>query len=293
MLPRLEPARIFILTSLAMIAFAANSLFCRLALRRGTIDAATFSSIRIIAGAIALWLIVTVRKSTANKSGSWRSAAALFAYVAAFSFAYNSLTAGTGALLLFAAVQSTMVIWGLIKGERLSVRQWFGFLLASAGLVWLVLPGLTAPPVVGSMLMLSAGVAWGVYSLRGKLEKDPIGATTGNFLRAVPMTLVLSASCLPLFRIDQTGVAYAVLSGAITSGVGYVIWYGALTGLTATSAATVQLSAPVLATIGGIIFLHEGLTMRLIVASIAVLGGIALVVIKSRRPGRDASSTDR
>ena len=282
----MKPARVFALTSLAMIAFASNSLLCRLALRRGTIDAATFSSIRIIAGAIALWVILLLRRSNPTRSGSWESAAALFGYVAAFSFAYNSLTAATGALLLFAAVQSTMIIWGLIKGERLTVRQWFGFALASAGLVWLVLPGLSAPPVVGSVLMLGAGIAWGIYSLRGKMEKDPISATAGNFLRATPLTVLLSVICIPWFRIDHTGVTYAVVSGAITSGVGYVIWYAALTGLTATSAATVQLSAPVLATIGGILFLHEPLTARFVIASLAVLGGIALVVIKNARPAQ-------
>jgi drug/metabolite transporter (DMT)-like permease len=251
-----------------------------------TIDAATFSSIRIVSGAIALWLILTIRRPGTPRSGSWRSAAALFTYVAAFSFAYNTLTAGTGALLLFAAVQSTMIIWGMLKGERFSFFQWMGFGVASAGLVLLVLPGLSAPPLIGSILMLSAGIAWGVYSLRGKGAADPIAATTGNFLRAVPMTFVLTLACIRWFSADLPGVTYAIISGAITSGVGYVIWYAALAGLTATAAATVQLSAPVLATIGGILFLGESLTMRFVFAATAVLGGIGLVVTTSTTAAR-------
>ena len=273
-------ARIFILTSLAMVAFAANSLFCRLALRRLTIDAATFSSIRIISGAVALGLILTIRRSTTRDTGRWLSAAALFAYVAAFSFAYNTLSASTGALLLFAAVQSTMIIWGLSKGERLHFQQWTGLMLAFAGLVFLMLPGLSMPPLAGSVLMLGAGVAWGVYSLRGTKSRDPVGSTAGNFIRAVPMTVLLSLACLHLTHADAVGVTYAIISGAITSGLGYVIWYAAITGLTATAAATVQLSAPVLAAIGGILFLNEALTIRFVVASLAVLGGIALVVVR-------------
>ena len=298
----MKPGRILILTSVAMIAFAANSLLCRLALRRLTIDAASFSSIRIISGAAALCLILAIRNSNSRNSpgqsqrfpskdsGSWYSALALFAYVVAFSFAYNSLSAGTGALLLFAAVQSTMIIWGLLKGERLNVRQWSGVVIASAGLVLLLLPGLAAPPVVGALLMCAAGVAWGVYSLRGKTEKHPARSTAGNFLRAVPMTALLSIVCLSWARIDSVGATYAIISGALTSGVGYIIWYAALTGLTATSAATVQLSAPVLAAIGGILFLNESLTLRFVIASIAVLGGIALVVVSRPCPTRSADA---
>ena len=254
-----------------------------LALRRATIDAATFSSIRIVSGALALWLIMRIRNSEATDSGSWMSATALFGYVAAFTFAYNSLSAGTGALLLFAAVQSTMIIWGLTKGERLNFRQWSGFAIASAGLVLLVLPGLSAPPVAGSLLMLAAGIAWGVYSLRGKTEKHPVNSTAGNFFRAVPMTLLLTLACLPWARADLSGILYAIVSGAITSGIGYVIWYAALSGLKATSAATVQLSVPVLAATGGILLLAEPITPRYVLASFAVLGGIFLVVIEKPR----------
>jgi len=270
--------RVFILTLLAMIAFAGNSLLCRLALKRTTIDAASFTFIRILSGAIALWLIVIIRKTTSQKAGNWASALALFVYAAAFSFAYLSLSAGTGALLLFGAVQATMIIWGLCQGEGLRTRQWLGLALAVAGLVALLSPGLSAPPINGALLMLCAGIAWGFYSLRGKGTGDPVTTTAGNFLRAVAFASVLSMALLPWIKLDRAGVGYAILSGAIASAVGYVIWYSALPGLKAASAATVQLSVPVLAATGGISFLGESITLRFLLASMAVLGGIALVV---------------
>ena len=215
--------------------------------------------------------------------GNWPSALALFAYAAAFSFAYNSLSAGTGALLLFGAVQATMILWGVGKGERLHARQLVGLALALSGLIVLLFPGLSAPPVSGAILMLGAGVAWGIYSLRGKAVGDPASATAGNFLRAVPFALILSIIMLPWTRLDSAGIGYAVLSGAIASGLGYVIWYTALPGLKAASAATVQLSVPVLTATGGIMLLGESLTPRFLIASIAVLSGIALVVIQKHR----------
>jgi drug/metabolite transporter (DMT)-like permease len=277
------PTRVFILTLVAMTAFAGNSLLCRLALKQTSIDAATFTFIRIISGAIALWFIVKMRKGSRDQAGSWISALALFAYAAAFSFAYISLSAGTGALLLFGAVQATMIFWGLRKGERLRVRQCVGLAFASAGLVALLFPGLSAPPAGGSILMLSAGMAWGIYSLRGKAAGDPASATAGNFLRAVPLAAGLSIALLPLAKLDRAGIGYAILSGAIASGVGYAIWYTALPSLKAATAATVQLSVPVLAAVGGIIFLGESITLRFLFASVAVLGGIALVVTENRR----------
>jgi drug/metabolite transporter (DMT)-like permease len=273
--------RVFILTLLAMIAFAGNSLICRLALTQTAIDAASFTFVRILSGAVALWLVVMMRKGTRRKAGSWASALALFAYAAAFSFAYLSLSAGTGALLLFGAVQATMILWGLRTGERLRTRQWLGLALAVGGLVALLFPGLSAPPINGALLMICAGIAWGIYSLRGKGAGDPTTATAGNFLRAVLFAAVLSIALLPWAQLDRAGVGYAILSGAITSGVGYVIWYRALPGLKAASAATVQLSVPVLAAAGGILFLGEAITLRFLLASIAVLGGIALVVIEN------------
>jgi len=276
----------FSLTLLAMIAFAGNSLLCRLALKSTGIDAASFTSIRIVSGALVLWLIVRLRGHTSHIhvgrlwGGSWPSALALFAYAACFSFAYVNLPAATGALLLFGAVQATMIGYGLWTGERLRLRQSVGLLCASGGLVGLMLPGISAPPLLSSLLMLSAGIAWGVYSLRGKGIVDPTGATTGNFLRAVPITMALSAIALPWMSLDRNGVCYAIASGALTSGVGYAIWYTALRGLKATSAAVVQLSVPVFAALGGIVFLGESISARLLVASVAILGGIALFIIE-------------
>ena len=297
----MTPTRLFILTSLAMIAFAGNSLLCRLALKQTGIDAASFTFIRIVSGAGALWLIFNVRKTFAPadrfsnsslitahfslpRSGNWPSALVLFTYAAAFSFAYVSLSAGTGALLLFGAVQATMIFWGLRRGERLRALQLFGLVLASGGLVALLFPGLSAPPLGGSILMLGAGVAWGIYSLRGKAVSDPVTATAGNFLRAVLFAALLSITLFPWGNLDRAGIGYAILSGALASGMGYVIWYAALPSLKAASAATVQLSVPVLAAAGGILLLGEPLTLRFVVASIAVLGGIALVVIGPRQP---------
>ena len=261
-----------------MIAFASNSLLCRLALKQTAIDPATFTFVRIFSGAIALWLVTKMRRISSDNSGNWASALALFAYAAAFSFAYVSLSAGTGALLLFGAVQAMMILWGFHKGERLDLIQIFGLGVALAGLVVLVSPGLSAPSLIGSILMLGAGAAWGVYSLRGKVAGDAIAVTTGNFLRAVLFAVVVSLTLISRAHISLAGIAYAIISGAITSGLGYVIWYTALSGLRATSAAVVQLSVPVLAAAGGILLLGEPVTLRYIFASIAVLGGIALVI---------------
>lgn len=271
----------FLLTLLAMIAFASNSLLCRLALKNTGIDAASFTSIRIVSGALVLWLIVRLRGGVRGVAGSWPSALALFAYAACFSFAYISLPAATGALLLFGAVQATMIGYGLWTGERLEVRQTAGLICASGGLVGLMLPNVSAPPLLASLLMLGAGCAWGIYSLRGKGVADPTGATMGNFLRAVPIAIALSAMALPWASLDRGGVCYAIASGALTSGVGYAIWYTALRGLKATSAAAVQLSVPVFAAIGGIVFLGESISLRLLIASAAILGGIALVIVET------------
>jgi drug/metabolite transporter (DMT)-like permease len=212
-------------------------------------------------------------------ASNWISAVALFAYAAGFSFAYTSLSAGTGALLLFGAVQATMILWGLHKGERLNTIQIVGFIFAVTGLVALVFPGFSAPPLAGSILMLGAGVAWGIYSLRGKGEPNPASVTTGNFVRTVPFAAALSIIFVSWTHVNPAGVTYAIVSGSLTSGLGYVIWYSALPGLKAASAATVQLSVPVLAATGGILLLGEPITVRYMLASVAVLGGIALVVV--------------
>jgi drug/metabolite transporter (DMT)-like permease len=274
--------RVFVLTTLAMIAFAGNSLLCRFALRQTAIDAASFTLIRIVSGAVCLWIIVQLRRCPSRNAGSWPSALALFGYAALFSFAYLQLTAGTGALLLFGAVQATMIAWALRTGERLRPLQIAGLALAIAGLITLVFPGLSAPPLGAAVLMLGAGIAWGVYSLRGKGGGDPLSATAGNFLRAAPMAALLSVVMLRSHNFDLAGTGYAIASGALASGVGYAIWYTALPALKASGAATVQLSVPVLAATGGIIFLGEQITLRFLLASIAVLGGIALVIIERR-----------
>lgn len=276
-------ARLFVLIALTLIAFAGNSLLCRVALKSTHIDAASFTTVRIVSGALALWLIVRARDGARPIAGSWRSALTLFAYAATFSFAYISLPASTGALLLFGAVQATMIGYGLQRGERLSRIQTLGLALAFGGLVGLLLPGLSAPPLKGSALMLAAGVAWGAYSLRGRSGGDPLRATAGNFLRTVPFVIAMSIAALQSLSLDRAGIGYAVASGALTSGVGYAIWYTALPGLKATHAATVQLSVPVIAAVGGIVFLGEHLTLRLLAAAIAILGGIALVVLERQR----------
>ncbi len=268
------------LTALAMLAFAANSLLCRLALRQTGIDPGSFTTIRLVSGALVLWLIVARGGNGRPMAGSWASALALFAYAAGFSYAYVDLSAGTGALLLFGAVQATMISYGLWSGERLAVRQAAGLACALAGLAGLLLPGLSAPPAGAAVLMLGAGVAWGVYSLRARGAGDPTRATAGNFVRAAPLALVLGLASLRWASPDLAGTAYAVASGAIASGLGYAIWYTALGGLNATRAASVQLSVPVIAALGGILLLSEPLSQRLALASVAILGGIALVIYR-------------
>lgn len=275
--------RLALLVVLAMVAFAANSLLCRLALRGGTIDAASFTTIRIVSGAVVLWAIARVRDGTMTSAGSWGSGAALFAYAAAFSFAYIELSAGVGALLLFCAVQVTMIGWGLWSGERIAARQAAGLALAIGGLVGLMWPGLSAPPPGSSALMIAAGVAWGIYSLRGKRSGDPTIATAGNFMRAVPFAVILSLATVGGAATDTAGVLYAVASGALASGLGYAIWYTALPGLTSTKAATVQLSVPVIAAAAAVVLLDEAITLRLVASSAAILGGIALVVLAKRQ----------
>jgi drug/metabolite transporter (DMT)-like permease len=270
--------RMMVLTTLAMLAFAGNSLLCRIALRETTIDPASFTLIRLISGALMLALIVRISRRRREARGDNRSALALFVYAAAFSFAYVSLSAATGALLLFGAVQATMIGAGLMRGERMGLLQALGLLLALAGLVGLLLPGLTAPPLAGSLLMLLAGIAWGVYSLRGRGGGDPLQVTTGNFMRAVPIAVLLGVLMLGRLSFDRAGVGLAIISGALTSGIGYALWYAVLPAMKAAHAATVQLSVPVIAAVGGIALLGEAASLRLLLASIAILGGIVLVI---------------
>ena len=286
--------RLVILVSTAMLAFAGNSLLCRMALKHTVIDAASFTAVRLLSGACMLWLVVWLTRSGVSVErkgkplpGSWLSACALFVYAAAFSFAYVSMSAATGALLLFGSVQATMIGYGVWRGERLRTLQWAGIALALAGLVTLLLPGLAAPSPLASLSMISAGAAWGVYSLRGKSAPNPglhnpTEVTAGNFLRTVPMALglalVMGLLMADGLRLDPAGMAYAVVSGALASGLGYAIWYQALPALKATHAATVQLSVPVIAALGGVLLIGEALTGPLVLASVTILGGIALVI---------------
>jgi drug/metabolite transporter (DMT)-like permease len=268
------------LTVMALIAFASNSVLCRLGLGGSAIDPASYTAARLITGAITLWIIAAFLrdKSSANSGGSWISAATLFLYAVTFSFAYISLSAGTGALILFAAVQITMIAVGLYTGERPEISEWLGLFIAIAGLIYLVSPGMTAPSTVGSVLMATAGIAWGIYSLRGRAASDPIGATADNFLRTVPLAVAVVLLWLPALTITPMGFLWAALSGSITSGIGYVIWYAALRGLTATRAATVQLAVPVLAGLGGVVVLSEAISLRLVISAVVILGGVGLAV---------------
>jgi drug/metabolite transporter (DMT)-like permease len=280
--------RALLLTALAMTAFALNSVLCRLALRPGSIDAASFTTIRFVSGALVLGAIALMRRPRPRLRdlGSVRAALALFLYAITFSYAYLSLAAGTGALILFGTVQVTMITSGLWSGERPRPLQWVGVACALAGLVYLVFPGVAAPSLSGAVFMTIAGIAWGVYSLYGRSSKDPTLSNAGNFLFTVPLVLLASAVTFPSAHAEPRGVLYAAISGAITSGLGYVIWYAALTHLTALRAATVQLSVPVIAAVLGVVFLEESASLRLIAAGIAILGGIAMALgLRSKRRG--------
>ena len=278
--------RTAILTLTAMLAFAGNSLLCRLALKDGQIDAASFTAIRLVSGAAVLALLMGMRGASPLAAGSWRSAVALYVYAAGFSFAYLGLSAATGALLLFGAVQATMIGYGLWRGERFNGWQMMGLTLASVGLLMLLLPGFVAPSLSHGLLMASAGIAWGVYSLRARGSGDPTAATAGNFVRAAVLAAVTGLAMLPWSTFTWPGMTYALASGALTSGLGYVIWYRALQGLAATTAASVQLSVPVLATLGGVLLLSEPLTPQLLYASAALLGGLAMVIFAGRSAKR-------
>ena len=280
--------RVAIATVAALLAFAANSILCRLALSSGSIDAATFTIVRVSSGAIVLLIVAAAaRERGAARSGTWISAAALVAYALAFSLAYVQLGAAIGALLLFGAVQLTIIVVALYAGEMARWREWAGLATAAGGFVYLVLPGLTSPPLTGSILMTAAGVAWGIYTIRGRGIPNPLPTTTGNFVRGVP--LVGAAGALAALAApgpitgSAAGVLLAVASGGLTSALGYVIWYHALRGLTAIRAAIVQLAVPVLTAVAGVALLGEPITMRLLVAGTLILGGIAVAVLVPRR----------
>lgn len=279
------PLRIAALTVLALVAFAANSVLGRMALGPGTIDPASYATIRLGSGALALWFIVTFvpGQNGSGARGDWMSAAMLFLYAITFSFAYLSVDTGVGALILFGAVQATMILAGVCGGERPHLLQWLGLVIALGGLAYLVSPGMTAPSPVGAALMAIAGIGWGVYSLRGRGPGDPIPITAGNFIRTVPLSVAVSFAMLADMHVSPTGTALAILSGAVSSGMGYAIWYTVLPSLSAMRAATVQLSAPVLATVAGVILMSEPITLRLVLSTILILGGVGLTVAVKER----------
>ena len=283
---KLPAMRLALLTFLALLAFAGNSLLCRVALAHTTIDAASFTTVRLVSGALVLWLLARLHyaKTAAVGQGNWLSALALFAYAAGFSFAYTQLDTGMGALILFGAVQATMIGYGIWRGERLALWQWLGLGLALLGLVVLLWPGDAGASLPAALLMLAAGMAWGLYSLRGKGAGHPLQVTAGNFVLAVPMALLLSLVFFANARFDVIGLSYALLSGILTSGVGYAIWYSVLPQLTASSAATLQLSVPLLAAVAGILLLQEPVTVRLVLAALAICCGITLVIFAKGRP---------
>jgi drug/metabolite transporter (DMT)-like permease len=273
--------RLILITTLAMLAFAANSLLCRVALRDTAIDAGSFTAIRLAAGAAVLAVIVRARNSRPAEAGSWPAAACLFGYAAGFSFAYRELSAATGAILLFGAVQIGMIAAAMALGERLRTLQVVGLLIAVAGLVYMLLPGLSAPPLSGAAFMIAAGLSWVGYTLLGRGTGDPTKATAGNFLRTVPFAAVLLLTSIGT-KVDHTGALYAAASGAITSGLGYVLWYTALPALTTVSAAVIQLSVPILSALGGVLLLAEPLSSRLVISSATIMGGIALTILRRR-----------
>jgi drug/metabolite transporter (DMT)-like permease len=265
-------------TVFALVAFASNSILCRLALADGDIDPASFTTIRIASGAVTLAIIARLSRRGARHGGGWGSAFFLVLYAGAFSFAYTTLSTGTGALILFGCVQATMIIAAVRGGERPGPLQWTGLLVALAGLAYLTAPGLSAPSPAGSALMATAGFAWGMYTLRGRGTGDPLVATGRNFLRGVLFALVVSAVTLSRREVSMHGALLAVASGALASGIGYAVWYAALKGLSATRAATVQLSVPVIAALGGVLFLSETVSVRFALATVLILGGVGLAL---------------
>jgi len=273
-------ARTISFTVLALIAFAANSVLCRLALGDRTIDASSFTVIRLLSGAIVLFLIIKIKnKSEVSTKGSWSASLMLFLYAITFSFAYITLDTGTGALILFGSVQITMIFLSILSGNRLHVTEWLGVMVSFLGFVYLVLPGITTPSMFGFMLMTVAGIAWGIYTLKGKGSTNPVIDTAYNFLRTIPFVIILAVLAFNKMSYSSTGILLAVLSGAIASGIGYAIWYSALRGLSTVQAAVVQLLVPVIAALGGVIFVSEAITLRLTVSAMLILGGILLVVL--------------
>lgn len=282
----MSPAR-WAATAVVLLAFAGNSLLNRAALAGGAIDPASFTMVRIASGAAILWVLVFVRSGALRLvEGRPIGAFALFGYAALFSFAYRSLTAATGALLLFGAVQGTMLAGSFLRRERRTWVQWFGFSVSACGLVWLLLPGLNSPPLMPAALMLFAGLCWGIYSLLGVTGRDPLAATAGNFAMAAPLCLIPLVLWWDQRHVSATGLGLAVASGAVTSGLAYALWYRLLPVLGPFRASVAQLAVPALAALAGAAVLAERLTLRLLLAEAVILGGIGLALIARRGAAR-------
>lgn len=273
--------KIIFLTSLALIAFAANSVLCRLALGGEAIDPASFTIVRLLSGTFVLLLITkfTTLTDEISPKSSWVTSFMLFLYAITFSYAYISLDTGTGALILFGAVQITMISLSIFSGTRLHTFEWIGVVIAFVGFICLVLPGVSSPPILGFSLMTLSGVAWGIYTLRGRNSKNPLMDTAYNFLRTTPFVLVLTILAVGSMDFSYQGILLASISGGITSAIGYTIWYIALGGLSSTQAAVLQLSVPVIAALGGVVFVSEAITLRLTLSAAMVLGGILIVIL--------------
>jgi len=270
-----------ILTGLALIAFAANSVLCRIALGNEAIDASSFTVIRLLSGAFVLLIIIstTGRAKEVSTKGSWAASFMLFLYAVTFSYAYISLDTGTGALILFGSVQITMIFLSHLSGTRLLITEWTGVVIAFIGFIYLILPSVTMPSVSGFLLMTVAGIAWGFYTLKGRGSKNPLMDTAYNFIRTIPFILILAISTIDNINYSSEGIVLAVISGGITSGIGYTIWYVALGGISSTQAAVLQLSVPVIAALGGVVFASESITFRFTISAAMVLGGILVVVL--------------
>jgi len=275
-----------VLTCVAMLAFAANSLLARAALAGGAIDAVSFTVIRLASGAGALVALMAWQRGGRvfrDRPGNFAAALCLLTYGFGFSLAYLRLGAATGALILFASVQACMIAWGVLRGQRPGAVEFAGLIVAFSAFVYLLLPGLHTPDGLGSLLMMGAGIAWGAYSLRGRGGTDPLGETAGNFARATLICLPLAALSVARGHASNLGVVLALTSGVVTSGLGYAIWYRVLPRLKPVVAASVQLTVPLIATVGGLIVLQETLSVRLVVAGVFILGGVGLTIVSHRR----------
>ncbi len=277
--------RVVVLTVIALVAFAANSVLARLAFATAEAEPLSYTGIRLASGAIVLLVIIAARQGSLPRAlgGSWAAAASLFGYAIAFSIAYVLLGAAPGALILFTSVQMSMLGWGVLKGDRPGRLEWLGLIIALAAFAWLVSPGLVAPDPVGTILMVAAGASWAVYTLLGRGSQSPLADTAGNFIRTLPVAIVLLLAGLLSHPLDPLATAYAVASGALASGLGYAIWYAALPALQRTTAAIVQLTVPAIAALGGVLLIGEAVTPRLVIASIGILGGVALALLGADR----------